>query len=289
MQKIEHELYTIEQGDCFKLIRNVASDSVDTSIFSPPFSSLYTYSDMVEDLSNVTSHDEFYQHFEYLIPELHRVLKQGRHVGIHLTQLTTGIAKDGYYSVIDFRGEIIRLFQKHGFLFHGEVTIWKDPQLAAIRTKNHQLLHGSTKKDSAIVRPGLADYLVIMRKRGENLEPINHSKNGIPFEKWTQIASPVWMDISESDTLQGWRNARENDDERHITPTQLEVIENFLTMYSNPNDTVFSPFIGIGSEIYQAVKMGRKGLGFELKQSYFDLAAKNCKMAADSLLQQSLL
>lgn len=146
METIKNENYTLVCGDSFKLIKSIGSDTIDTCFFSPPFSSLYTYSDMVEDLSNVSSHDDFYRHFEYLVPELHRVLKQGRHVGMHLTQLTTGIARDGFYSIIDFRGEIIRLFQKHGFIFHAEVTIWKDPQLAAIRTKNHQLLHGTTKK-----------------------------------------------------------------------------------------------------------------------------------------------
>ena len=283
-----NEWYDIKRGDSFSLILDLKDESIDSSIFSPPFSSLYTYSDSVEDLSNVLNHDEFYQHFEFMIPQLYRILKSGRHVGMHLTQLTTGIAKDGYYSIIDFRGEIIRLFQKYGFIFHGEVTIWKNPELAAIRTKNHQLMHGSTKKDSAIVRPGLADYLVIMRKPGINNEPINNNKNGIPFEKWCKIASPVWMDINESDTLQGWRNARENNDERHITPTQLSVIENYLNMYSNKGDTIFTPFMGIGSEVYQAIKMDRKGIGFELKESYFDLAKKNLKSIVEQKNQLTL-
>jgi DNA modification methylase len=282
------EWYDVKKGDAFKLIKDLENESIDSSIFSPPFSSLYTYSNSVADLSNVTSHDEFYKHFEFMVPELFRVLKSGRHIGMHLTQLTTGIAKDGYFSIIDFRGEIIRLFQKHGFHFHAEVTIWKNPELAAIRTKNHQLMHGSTKRDSAIVRPGLADYLIVMRKPGINKEPINNEGNGIPFEKWCKIASPVWMDINESDTLQGWRSARENDDERHITPTQLEVIENYLHMYSNPNDTIFTPFMGIGSEVYQAIKMGRKGIGFELKESYYDLAKKNVRSVVMEKSQLSL-
>ena len=217
-----------------------------------------------------------------MIPELFRILKTGRHIGMHLTQLTTGIGRDGFYSIIDFRGDIIRLFQKHGFTFHAEVTIWKSPELAAIRTKNHQLMHGSTKKDSAIVRPGLADYLVVMRKPGVNEEPINNDKQGIPFDDWCKIASPVWMDINESDVLTGYRKHRDNKDERHITPTQLEVIKNYLIMYSNKGDKVFTPFMGIGSEVYQAVKMDRKGLGFELKDSYYDLAKKNL----DSLMIQ---
>jgi DNA modification methylase len=288
INEMNNDWFYIKNGDSFKLILDLKNDSIDTCIFSPPFSSLYTYSDSVEDLSNVFSHDEFYNHFEYMIPELYRTLKNGRHIGMHLTQLTTGIAKDGYYSIIDFRGEIIRLFQKHGFIFHGEVTIWKNPELAAIRTKNHQLMHGSTKRDSAIVRPGLADYLVIMRKPGINNEPINNNKEGIPFEKWCKIASPVWMDINESDTLQGWRHGKNLNDERHITPTQLTVIENYLHMYSNLGDTVFTPFMGIGSEVFQAVKMNRKGIGFELKESYYDLAKKNLQSLMETKKQTTL-
>lgn len=279
--------YCIKNGDSFELIKTLPEESIDSSIFSPPFSSLYTYSNSVNDLSNCLSHDEFYKHFEFMIPELYRVTKSGRHIGVHLTQLTTGIAKDGYYSIIDFRGEIIRLFQKYNFIFHGEVTIWKSPELAAIRTKNHQLLHKSTKKDSAISRPGLADYLVIMRKPGINKEPINHNGDGIPFESWCKIASPVWMDISESDTLQ-FRTGRESDDERHITPTQLKVLENYLTLYTNKGDTIFTPFMGIGSEVYQAVKMNRKGIGFELKESYFNLAIRNLELAMKEKSQLTL-
>jgi hypothetical protein len=277
-EPLKNEHFTLICGDSFQLIKQIGTETIDGCIFSPPFSSLYTYSDSSEDLSNCLSHDQFYQHFEFMVPELLRITKAGRCVGMHLTQLTTGIAKHGFYSIVDFRGEIIRLFQKHGFLFHMEVTIWKDPQLAAVRTKNHQLLHGSTKKDSTICRAGLADYLIVMRKRGANAEPVNHEGNGIPFEKWCKIASPVWMDISESDVLK-FRNGKGEDDERHITPTQLPVIENFLTLYTNPNDTIFSPFAGIGSEIYQAVKMGRKAIGFELKESYFELAKQNSQIA----------
>jgi DNA modification methylase len=285
--EVKNELYHIKQGDSFLLTKDIPDNSIDGCIFSPPFSSLYTYSNSVQDLSNCKSHDEFFAQFEYLVPELNRITKAGRMCGMHLTQLTTGIGRDGYLSIIDFRGDIIRLFQKHGFIFHAEVTIWKDPELAAVRTKNHQLLHKSTKRDSTIVRPGLADYLVVMRKAGKNEVPVNHDGNGIPFEKWCKIASPVWMDIRESDTIQ-YMSGRDEKDERHITPTQLPVIENFMTLYTNPKDTIFTPFLGIGTEVYQAVKMGRKGIGFELKQSYFDVAVKNCSAAAESLNQTSL-
>lgn len=286
-QEIISDDYRIACGDSFRLIKFLDAESIDSSIFSPPFSSLYTYSDKAEDLSNCLNHDTFYSHFKFMIPELFRILKSGRLVGLHLTQLTTGIARDGFYSVIDFRGEIIRLFQECGFYFHGEVTIWKNPELAAIRTKNHQLLHKSTKRDSTICRPGLADYLVIFRKPGINNHPVNHDGSGIPFEKWCEIASPVWMDIEESDTLQ-FRTARENEDERHITPTQLSVIERFLILYSNPGDTIFTPFMGIGSEVYQALKMNRKGIGFELKESYFELARKNIEAVLEEKNQLSL-
>jgi DNA modification methylase len=286
--EVKNELYHIKCGDSFLLVKDIPDNSIDGCIFSPPFSSLYTYSDSIQDLSNCRSHDEFFAHFEHLVPELNRITKAGRMCGMHLTQLTTGIGKDGYLSIIDFRGDIIRLFQKHGWIFHAEVTIWKDPELAAVRTKNHQLLHKSTKRDSTIVRPGLADYLVVMRKAGKNEIPVNHDGNGIPFEKWCKIASPVWMDIRESDTLQ-YMSGRDEKDERHITPTQLPVIENFMTLYTNPNDTIYTPFLGIGTEIHQAVKMGRKGIGFELKQSYFDVAVKNCDAAKQSLSQLSLL
>lgn len=287
-EEVKNDNYHIRRGDSFNQIKEIESNSIDASIFSPPFSSLYVFSDSVNDLSNCLNHDEFYEHFSFMVPELLRIVKPGRLLGMHLTQLTTGIAKDGYYSIVDFRGEIIRLFQKYGWLFHAEVTIWKSPELAAIRTKNHQLLHKSTKKDSTICRPGLADYLVIMRKPGINQDPVNHNGTGIPFEEWVKIASPVWMDVSESDTL-GKIAGRDMGDERHITPTQLKVIKNFLILYSNKGDTVFTPFMGIGSEVYQAVKMGRKGIGIELKKSYYNCAKNNLQTLMEQKSQINIM
>lgn len=272
------EGFDLRLGDSFDLIKDLKDESIDSSIFSPPFSSLYTYSDNARDLSNCTNEDEFFKHFEFMIDDLFRVLKPGRMLGMHLMQLTTGISRDGYFSIKDFRGDIIRLFQSHGFIFHAEVTIWKDPELCAVRTKNHQLLHKTTKRDCAIVRPGLADYLVVMRKPGVNAEPINWNGKGIPFQLWCKIASPVWLDIDASDTLKFY-SAKEEKDEKHLTPTQLSVIERFLLLYSNKNDVVFSPFMGCGSEMYMACKMKRRGVGYELKESYFNACVRNLNSA----------
>lgn len=271
---VKNDSYEIHQGDSVELIKKIHSESVDISIFSPPFSSLYTYSDNARDLSNCASHDEFFRHFGFLVGDLLRITKPGRLCCLHLTQLTTMMGRDGFYSIVDFRGDVIRLFQSFGWRFHAEATIWKDPELAAVRTKCHQLLHKSTKSDATIVRPGLADYLVCFRKPGENAVPVNFDGKGIPFELWCEYASPVWMDINASDTLQ-YRGGRDDDDVKHITPTQLEVWKRALTLWSNPGDVVFTPFMGIGSEVWQAVKMGRRGLGFELKESYFSQAKKN--------------
>lgn len=278
----QNEFYTIQCGDSFKLIKEIGTETIGGGVFSPPFASLFTYSNKVNDLSNCKTLYEFYRQFKFMIPELYRILKPGRMFGIHLTQLTTGIAKDGYFSIHDFRGDIIRMFKKDGFIHHGEVTIWKNPELAAVRTKNHQLLHKSTKRDSTICRPGLADYLVIMRKPGENAEPVNHNGKGIPFEDWCQIASPVWMDILESDVLR-YRDARENEDERHITPTQLSVFKRFNILYTNEGDLLYDPFAGIGTSVYQNTLMKRRSIAHELKQSYFELAKQNSKVAYDEV------
>lgn len=285
--KEENEYYSIYQGDSFELIKEVPDESVGLSIFSPPFSSLYVYSDNARDLSNCADNKEFFEHFDFMINDLLRITKPGRLCCIHLTQLTTLMGKEGFYSIIDFRGDVIRLFEKHGFRLHAEVTIWKDPQLAAVRTKCVQLLHGQTKRDSCVSRPGLADYLLAFRKPGENAEPVNYEGNGLPFELWTEYASPVWMDINPSDTLQ-YRSGKGEDDIKHITPTQLEVWKRAITLWSNPGDTVFTPFMGIGSEVFQAVTMNRKGIGVELKESYFAQAKANLRDALEMKKQEEL-
>lgn len=283
----ENEYFDIRHCDSIKEIKTLAENSVDISIFSPPFSSLYTYSDSIEDLSNCRNHSEFFEHFDFLVKDLLRITKPGRLACLHVTQLTTMKGDKGFFSIMDFRGDVIRLFEKNGWIFHAETTIWKDPEMAAIRTKATQLMHGTTKRDATDVRPGLADYLLCFRKHGINEKPVNFLGKGLDFDLWCNYASPVWMDINASDTLQ-YLGGRDDDDVKHITPTQLEVWKRCLTLWSNPGDTVFTPFMGIGSEVWQAVKMGRKGIGFELKESYFDQAKKNLEIILADKKQMEL-
>lgn len=267
----ESHNYKIILGDCVEEVSKIQDNSIDYSFFSPPFGALYVFSDDPKDMSNVKNNDEFLNHFKYLVKELYRVIKTGRLVSIHMMQSTTLLGRDGFYSIVDFRGDLIRLFQECGFYFHAENMIRKDPKTAAIRTKNRQLMHGTTKKDSSIVRPGLADYILTFRKPGENLIPI---QNDIPFDLWCKIAEPVWIDVNESDTLD-YRNARDNNDERHITPTQLTPIEWCYNMWVNKGETILSPFSGVASEGVVALRTGRKYIGIELKESYFEISKKN--------------
>ena len=272
--EVKTDNYWLMNGDCNDMIKKIEDNSIDYSFFSPPFKDLYTYSDDPRDMSNVKNDDEFYKHFNFLVPELFRVLKSGRLLSMHIMQGTTSVGKDGFLSIVDFRGEIIRLFQEHGFIFHAEVMIRKNPQLAAVRTKNVQLMHGQTKRDSSINRPGLADYILTFRKPGENLVKI---QNDIPFETWCKLAEPVWFDIEEGDVISNFRKARGGNDEKHMTPTQLSVIKNCYLLWSNEGDVCFSPFGGVGSEGCQALKMNRKSINIELKKSYFNLNVENHK------------
>lgn len=269
---------TLYNGDCVQEIKKIGNEAIDYTFFSPPFGALYVFSDNPHDMSNVKNNDEFFNHFRYLIPELLRVTKPGRLCSLHVMQSTTLLGRDGFYSIVDFRGEIIREFQKAGWYFHGEHMIRKDPKTAAIRTKNRQLMWGTTKSDSSVVRPGLADYILTFRKPGDNAIPI---KNDIPFGLWCEMAEPIWWNVDEGDVIKGSRDGRDEKDERHITATQLKPIEWLYLMYSNKGDTVLSPFAGIGSESYQAIKMGRKAIAIELKESYFNQCVKNCENASE--------
>lgn len=287
--KIERYSYKTDDcllinNDCVEELKNMSDNCIDYSFFSPPFGALYVFSDDIKDMSNVSNNDEFLQQFKYCVIELLRVIKPGRLVSIHMMQSTTLLGRDGFYSIVDFRGDLIRLFQEVGFRFHAENMIRKDPKTAAIRTKNRQLMWGTTKKDSSIVRPGLADYILTFKKPGENEVPI---VNNIPFDLWCKIAEPVWIDVNEGDTVY-YRGARSNEDERHITATQLKPIEWCYLMWSNEGDTVLSPFSGVASEGCQALKMGRKYIGIELKESYFNESMKNIKSVEESLKQFSL-
>ena len=268
-------------GDCVDIVATIPSDSIGYSIFSPPFASLYTYSASDRDMGNCRTHDEFYDHFKFLVRDLHRVLMPGRLVSFHCMNLPASKERDGFIGIKDFRGQLVRMFEDAGFVFHSEVCIWKDPVTAMQRTKAIGLLWKQLKKDSTISRQGIPDYLVTMRKLGDNPEPVSHTPEDFPVQLWQKYASPVWMDINPSNTLQK-ESAREDKDERHICPLQLDVIERALKLWSNPGDLVLSPFAGIGSEGYMAIKMGRRFVGAELKGSYFKQAVANLRSAEQS-------
>ena len=285
--KHESKNFTAILGDSVEKIKELEDESVDYSIFSPPFSSLYTYSNSERDMGNCKNDEEFFTHFKFLIQDLYRITKPGRLLSFHCMLLPLSKYKNGYIGLKDFRGDLIRLFQKVGFIFHSEVVIWKDPVVAMQRTKALGLLYKQLKKDSAMSRQGIPDYLITMRKLGENKQPITKKPEHFSVDKWQEFASPVWMDINQSKTLQKI-SAREEKDEKHICPLQLEVIERALYLWTNPNDIVFSPFMGIGSEGYESLRLGRRFIGIELKKSYYEQAVKNL-IEADSLKKQQVL
>lgn len=258
-------------GDSCERLAELDDNSIDLSIFSPPFASLFTYSPSDRDLGNSIDRAEFIEHFGFIIRELCRVIKPGRHACVHVQQLTTTKATHGHVGMTDFRGDVIRAFQSGGFIFHGEVTVNKDPQAQAIRTKATSLMFATLNRDSASSRPALADYLLVFRVPGDNAVPINPQ---VTNEEWIDWAQPVWWNIKETNTL-NTRVAREDADERHICPLQLDFIERCVRLWSNPNETVLSPFAGIGSEGYVAVKHGREFVGIELKPSYWKTACEN--------------
>lgn len=266
--------YEIHQADCIDLAREIPTGTIDYTIFSPPFASLYTYSNSDRDMGNCKSHGEFYEHFRFLVDEMYRITRPGRLLSFHCMNLPTSKVNDGIIGLRDFRGELIRMFIDAGWIYHSEVCIWKDPVTAMQRTKALGLLHKTIRKDSAMSRQGIPDYLVTMRKPGENDKPIAHTHEEFPVQLWQQYASPIWMDINPSRTLQ-FRDARDDDDEKHICPLQLDVIERAMALWTAPGDLVFSPFTGIASEGFTAVNMGRKFIGSELKPSYWRVACKN--------------
>jgi len=301
------EQYSIYHADTVEVAQGLPDNSVGFSVFSPPFETLFTYSNSDRDMGNARSSDDFWQHYQFLIREQHRVMKPGRLVAIHCMNLPTSKQNHGYIGIRDFRGEIIRAYQDAGFVFHSEICIWKDPVVAMQRTKALGLLHKTICKDSSMSRQGIPDYIVVMRKLGDNDTPISgaldhyvgdnapsHYKpveyddnrtawvpandSASVIDVWQRYASPVWMDINQTDTL-NYREGRDSDDERHICPLQLDVIERCIQLWSMPGDIVWSPFMGIGSEGYVAVKMGRKFIGAELKASYFALACRNMEQA----------
>lgn len=272
------EGWTLIHGDCVEALRGLPERSIDYSIFSPPFASLYTYSNSPRDMGNCRTDGEFFDHFAHLIEELRRVMKPGRNVSFHCMLMPTSKERDGYIGLKDFRGDLIRSFQAQGFIYASEVCIWKDPVTAMQRTKALGLLHKTVRGNAAMSRQGIPDYLVTVRAPGEQIDRVTHDPEQYPVDKWQKVASPVWTDIDPSDTLQ-FRSAREHDDERHICPLQLEVIRRGVDLWTNPGDVVLSPFAGIGSEGYVSLQMGRKFVGVELKGSYYRQAALNLAAA----------
>lgn len=267
--------YALYNGDSAEILKGIPSDSIHYSIFSPPFASLYTYSNSERDLGNCRTTTEFYTQFKFIVAELFRVLMPGRLISFHCMDLPLSKERDGIIGIRDFRGELIKLFEDAGFVLHSQVCIWKDPVTAMQRTKAIGLLHKQLKKDSCMSRQGIPDYLVTMRKPGVNSEPVTHTNESFPVEIWQRYASPIWTDINPSDTLQA-TSARDEKDERHICPLQLTVIRRALNLWTNPGDTVLTPFLGIGSEAFVALQNGRRAIGIELKPSYYQQAVKNC-------------
>jgi len=321
--KTEH--YHVMRGDCVKRSKELKDGSIDMMLFSPPFADLYTYSNYVEDMGNVADYDEFVNHFGYLVNEILRVMKPGRLVAVHCMDLPTLKSRDGYIGIRRFSSKIADMFEDAGFWLHSEVTIWKDPLLAAVRTKAIGLAHKQVKKDRSMIRMGLSDKVMVFKKPGENKVPIQLKDkrfssyvpmyNEDPFPRtsdgfteffgfdpeskydreeqyshlvWQRYASPVWMDVSQTNVLQ-YTTSRDQNDEKHICPLQLDVIERLVLLYSNEGETLMSPFGGIGSEGYQALRMGRKSISIELKQSYFDTNAKNHRNAIEQNGQLELI
>lgn len=276
-QLIEKD-YALYNGDCVEVLSGIPDDSIHYSIFSPPFASLYTYSNSDRDMGNCKNDDEFFGQFKYIVSELYRVIMPGRLVSFHCMNLPMMKSRDGVIGLKDFRGDLIRLFTEAGFIYHSEVTIWKNPVTEMQRTKALGLLHKQIKKDSSMSRQGIPDYVVTMRKPGDNPEMITHTNESFPVDVWQRYASPVWMDITQSDTLNK-KGAREEDDERHICPLQLGVIRRCIDLWSNPGDIVLDPFAGIGSTVYQSILQDRRSIGVELKKSYYDQMVLNCDNA----------
>lgn len=296
--------WTMYHGDCVEVVAGLPDDSVDYTVFSPPFASLYTYSATDRDMGNSTD-SQFVDHFRFLIRDMFRTTKPGRLLSFHCMNLPASKARDGYIGIKDFRGDLIRMFVEAGWIYHSEVVIWKDPVVAMVRTNALGLLFKQLRKDSTRSRQGIPDYLVTMRKPGDNLAPVEHDAKDFPVERWQRYASPVWAtvgapdpegfchitnrddgsdqgSVNQGDTLQ-FRSARVHEDERHICPLQLPVIGRALELWSRPDDVVLSPFAGIGSEGWESIERGRKFIGVELKDSYYGQACRNLARAGSQL------
>lgn len=275
---------SLYHGDCIQIIKQMPDNSIHFPIFSPPFANLYIYSDDLADMGNCKDMEQFFEQFDFLIPELFRITVPGRLCAVHCKNLLKYKGRDGRAGIVDFRGEIIRHFEKFGWQYHSEVCIWTNPVLEMQKTKAQGLLYKQLRKDSSYSRQGMPDYLVIFRKwteEYEDAEPVTHTKDSFSLDMWQRYASPVWFDIKRTNVL-NFRVAKESSDEKHICPLQLDVIERAIELWTNPDDIIFTPFLGIGSEAYQALKMNRRAVGIELKESYFKQAVNYCESAINS-------
>ena len=275
------ENYTAINGDVCQILPQLPNACIDFSVFSPPFSQVFLYSSRVEDMGNASSHEDFMEQYDFFAEQISRVVKPGRLIAVHCTDLPFVKWKDGKMGIRDFSGDLIKAHEKHGMTLHSRVTIWKDPVVEMTRTKALGLLHKQLMKDSTLSRQGMADYLLVFRNAGENENPVSHTPSEIPVSLWQKWASPVWMDIKQTNTL-NVKIAKDNNDEKHLCPLQLDLIERSVIMWSNPGDVVLSPFMGVGSEGVVSVKLGRKFIGVELKDSYFNTACRNIEEAERS-------
>jgi DNA modification methylase len=270
------EGWTLTNGDCVETFRAMPDNSVDFSIYSPPFANLYVYSDDPRDMGNSADDDEFFRHYEFLLADMHRVTRPGRLMAVHVSQLPSFKWKHGVSGLRDFRGDVIRAAERAGWVYHSEVCIWKDPVTEMQRTKAHGLLYKTIRTNASFSRVGMPDYLVVFRKWADSAieVPVTHDPAEFTLDLWQKVASPVWFDVDQTRTL-NVRQARDSQDEKHLCPLQLDVIERAITLWSNPGDLVASPFTGIGSEGVSALRLGRRFVGAELKPSYFKHACRN--------------
>lgn len=303
-QKIS-ERYAIYNGDCIEVMQSLPPACADMAVFSPPFADLYCYSDSPRDLGNCLGYDQFFDHFSFVVDGLARVIKPGRNVVVHCMDIPAMKERDGYIGIKDFTGDLIRAFTAKGFIYHSRHTIWKDPLIEATRTKAIGLMHKQLQKDSIMSRSGLPDYLLCFRNAGENQTPISHpdgltkycgridpsiGESGVKKSHniWRAYASPVWMDIRQTHTLNA-RSAREDKDEKHLCPLQLDVIERACTLWSNPGEVILTPFMGVGSEVYGALINERRAIGIELKTAYYNQAVRNVEAAQNNPADDMML
>jgi hypothetical protein len=283
------EQFVAYNGDCVSVASQFDDETIGFSIYSPPFQNIFTYSDSELDMGNCASDEEFNAHYQFLVRQMYRLTKPGRLTAVHCSDLPSSKWKDGVIGLKDFPGDIVRAHQAEGWIFHSRVCVWRDPVVEMTRTKALGLLYKQLKKDSTRSRMGLADYVLVFRKPGDNAEPVEQMPENFPVSQWQKWASPVWMDINQTNTL-NVRMAKDGADEKHLCPLQLDLIERAVTLWSNPGNVVFSPFMGIGSEGVSSLKLKRKFIGCELKPSYFKHAVRYLEAAErqESLFRDEL-